>query len=762
MATPKYIDRVADVTTVNGTVTISLSTVPISTFQTFASAYTINDGVPYSMVNRSANEWEVGLGTYLSGGRISRDTVLSGSSGVGTRVSFSTGTKDVRVIEPARLVGGSSVGFSFTANFGGVGDGATDNSTAWNTFATAARAASAAGQGVVLYMAPGTYNYDHSLCQGFLQNIAQLRVVGYGAIIQNTYNGSISGHNASFEWPWGPASQPLRNSAAALQSFLIQTTVVAGTSVTAVTAGDAANFSAGEWVLLASLDIQYNGYPPNCDLFEYAKVTGTNAGTGVITLDRFIENQHRSDFPDGGNAIACGKARIWKLNTTGWPWASPVSWDIDHVYEGLTVNAAPGADTNYMTFTGRRIQTVNWTGVGSSESVSLNIDHYSPTFLTQGEPDKLVKSLTYDNMTYDIGARLAFQSSSIDVVVIKDSIITGTLTCGNVKQLTVDGCAIQSLSGNSTQGMGRSRIIRNSRVYGAATINTALYDQGSLLTVDGTNVQFANGTITILKASGLQGGWNVIPGQPVWMSSNTDSFGANAFTDTGVGYVTSLTEDGTNLYIGTTLPFAALPSWFSKFGILREGAITVENTTGCDPMNLASEAVRRGQSPRGYYRYRFMGKFAQGGGWFYHKGVLTQLSCNIRQTSPAASTTLAFSTAVLDLSSLVKGTLTLNFNANTAGLRVLTGTGFSGIQSGDTVSLSGGSITTLPNNQAWSGQAIYFFVNLNPTLFQPWQNPIIDLELIFDVGKIGTVSFPQYDDPSSGTDLIAATVGQLP
>src|SRR5947208_1116053 len=72
--------------------------------------------------------------------------------------------------------GSPAVGFSFTADFGAVGDGSKDNSSAWNALASAARTASAAGKGVVLRLDPGVYNYDHSRCLGFLQNIANVHV----------------------------------------------------------------------------------------------------------------------------------------------------------------------------------------------------------------------------------------------------------------------------------------------------------------------------------------------------------------------------------------------------------------------------------------------------------------------------------------------------------------------------------------------------------------------------------------------------------
>jgi hypothetical protein len=247
------------------------------------------------------------------------------------------------------------------------------------------------------------------------------------------------------------------------------------------------------------------------------------------------------------------------------------------------------------------------------------------------------------------------------------------------------------------------------------------------------------------------------------MTANTDTFSGNVFSDIGTGQVISLTEDSTHVFISTTLQFAATQAWFEKVGILREGAITFENCTGSDPVYLASEACRRGQNPRDFYRYRWMGVFAQGGGWFYHKGLLTQLKLNVRQVSPAASTTLKIDCNVFDATTLVlDGVLEFAFNCNTAGERIITVGNYTGQQSGDTITLNSVSKTSIPPGQIWNGQSQWFFQNLNPSGFSVYQLPVIDMELTFDLGKIDTVTYPRLGDPDAGTNLIAATVTELP
>jgi len=92
-------DRVKETTTTTGTGTITLAGAE-SGFQSFS---VVGDGntTYYAIVDSSAGDWEVGLGTYTaSGTTLSRDTIFS-SSNAGSAVSFSAGSKDVFVTYPA-------------------------------------------------------------------------------------------------------------------------------------------------------------------------------------------------------------------------------------------------------------------------------------------------------------------------------------------------------------------------------------------------------------------------------------------------------------------------------------------------------------------------------------------------------------------------------------------------------------------------------------------------------------------------------------
>jgi hypothetical protein len=92
-------DRVKESSNTTGTGTFSLGGA-YSGFQSFSVIGNSNTTY-YAIVNLSAAEWEVGIGTYTaSGATLSRDTVLE-SSNSGSAVNFSAGIKDVFCTYPA-------------------------------------------------------------------------------------------------------------------------------------------------------------------------------------------------------------------------------------------------------------------------------------------------------------------------------------------------------------------------------------------------------------------------------------------------------------------------------------------------------------------------------------------------------------------------------------------------------------------------------------------------------------------------------------
>lgn len=93
---PRARDRVKDTSTTTGTGDFTLAnSAPSGGYQTFYAAYGLNTPFPYCIVNSGSNEWETGLATLSSSTVMVRGEVANGSSGEGTLVNFSAGTKDV-------------------------------------------------------------------------------------------------------------------------------------------------------------------------------------------------------------------------------------------------------------------------------------------------------------------------------------------------------------------------------------------------------------------------------------------------------------------------------------------------------------------------------------------------------------------------------------------------------------------------------------------------------------------------------------------
>jgi hypothetical protein len=93
-------DRVRETSTTTGTGSVTLAGA-YTGFQTFSAGVGNSNSTYYTIANVVSGEYEVGIGTYTSGGNtLSRTTVLS-SSNANALVNFGSGSKDVFVTQPA-------------------------------------------------------------------------------------------------------------------------------------------------------------------------------------------------------------------------------------------------------------------------------------------------------------------------------------------------------------------------------------------------------------------------------------------------------------------------------------------------------------------------------------------------------------------------------------------------------------------------------------------------------------------------------------
>lgn len=110
-------DRIKESSSTAGTGTLTLAGAATG-FRSFADIGNGNTTY-YAIVDTTAGTWEVGIGTYTSSGTtLSRDTVLSNSSGTTSKISFAANTKEVFVTYPAsKAVYGDETDIAYDLHF---------------------------------------------------------------------------------------------------------------------------------------------------------------------------------------------------------------------------------------------------------------------------------------------------------------------------------------------------------------------------------------------------------------------------------------------------------------------------------------------------------------------------------------------------------------------------------------------------------------------------------------------------------------------
>lgn len=110
-------DRIKESSSTAGTGTLTLAGAATG-FRSFADIGNGNTTY-YAIVDTTAGTWEVGIGTYTSSGTtLSRDTVLSNSSGTTSKISFAANSKEVFVTYPAsKAVYGDETDIAYDNHF---------------------------------------------------------------------------------------------------------------------------------------------------------------------------------------------------------------------------------------------------------------------------------------------------------------------------------------------------------------------------------------------------------------------------------------------------------------------------------------------------------------------------------------------------------------------------------------------------------------------------------------------------------------------
>lgn len=645
----------------------------------------------------------------------------------------------------------------------------TDNFQAWINFHDLALyQESVNGPGINLFFPPGSYNYDYSKCGQALFGIRTLKISAYGCTFTNIYNSFVTGNNSFNAHPWPLTGIPLYTPASDKAAYLINQTTPGSLTFTVSTPADTANLSIGEWVMLGSLDIQYFGLPANLGQFEYVQIADINAGAGLVTVNEPIIYQHRTDFPDfsltgggtGGLQGRCGKARVWKTTVPGY--AFFVTWDIDHTYEGMTVNLPPGflGPGYYTPLTGRKITTRDWSGVAHSESVTQRVIHKSDHYWTSGEPDKLNAQISWDETVFEFGGGV--QSSSNGRMHWYGCDINAGILNGAQYNEFLD-CDIGPGSFNLAPvfGLSNGTTFDNCRLSGyLATLHEVIItDVASPVTIDGVNASFANGIITLVK--GTIGftltQWGVVPGQQLGIQATGPGFAG----DLGFGVVIRITEDATNIYIGTDLPYNALPAWATgMLYIFRAGTINFQNCSGSDQCRVATEANNEGLKYYNVKTYTFGGIFTTSGGLGGCAGELVAAKINVINPSPVSSDVFklvipTYNSASNFAADAGSGTV-IQVNSGLKGKRVITQSMFFGKQGTDSITVGGTAVSVLPTTRVVGDNVQQQASSPGGTVYL---TPLIKVHLYFSTGLTREITTSNFY--KNGTDPILATTGLL-
>lgn len=192
-----------------------------------------------------------------------------------------------------------------------------------------------------IHMPPGHYTYTDNR---WTRYIRKLEIVGYGATLQNVIGGNLERVQRWIDESsvWYDGDIDGFDSTIQYTGFPIDTVAAGAMAVTLKAAGDSAEFSVGDRVLLLSNDKQFFAFPPNLRYFQFTRITAIDAGSGTVSLADPTAHEYRDDHPHqtAGEYADIGKARLLNLdrqNRDGY-----VHPEV-RIYRGLTLAMNPNA-----------------------------------------------------------------------------------------------------------------------------------------------------------------------------------------------------------------------------------------------------------------------------------------------------------------------------------------------------------------------------------------------------------------------------------
>lgn len=507
---------------------------------------------------------------------------------------------------------------------------------------------------IELYIPPGKTCYiSGDEGADFAKGVRQLLVSGYGATLKATSTTVHFGGD-------GVCAKGIAESDGC--SARTAQANSGSTSVTLLDGSLNSRFTVGRYAIMAGFDMQGQGYPFNPFYFDFVKITGISGTT--ISFDRALTHTYLTTWP----LINAGTSGQVDMGGPATLYALPANWNTEVEYRGITLDY----QSNYAYSVGRQAVWRDVTFLGNFGPVPTENESWSEINSTCAaclmETDKLVKLITISGSTH---LQINVQSAgSYDTMVVSNTTINsmqgtprvftgnrvtiadlrlGPSLYGRADDITCTSCVIASVSalGNSSEAV--------------------------------SNYSMSGGVITVPLSAALAGlvGWNVPGTNNFWRGSY---FAETAFQVTGV------TQSGNNMLVQTSLVggFPAVPGATVKIQTHPAPKLTCTNCTGAAGTVMSTWPAA---APLFSYHVATYTGAATSFGQFTQWGKLSSLSINVTNAYGGAGG-LDFHLSQFDNWNVLKSDYSATtygpvLNAKTAGNRVITLSGVTGTQSGD-------------------------------------------------------------------------------
>ena len=602
----------------------TLSAIPLSSIATQPTVT-----IPCNPTGGTAalEDCTLGTGLSFSGTAINASgggsgTVNSGTAGqiayYATSTTAVSGTTALQNIEAnAQIVVMSTAGIV-------PGNSASTNDTAFATLNTTMAASPTTTWRLVFDKCPGTYLYTNNR---WLWGVNNVIIDAYGCTFQNTSSNGFNINNAPFNN--GDIFQTSGNAAFSGSTtygsgYKINTATAGSTTVTTTTAGDAANFAAGNLVVVEGYDQQGTGYPPNARYFDYMTVVSAVAGTGVVTFTGQIKNFYDSRWHDTSSynsetGLSVGAPRILNLSRTDYSMANFI-W----IRGGTYLAGSNNSNANFLQLTATTLIYDYVTAPQFYTEYGSQIYIRNSNFLGyDSNPDKMTDRLTIEDTKIDpqSGAQYAISDAAgINYLTFNRDTLYGNIDQVAPRNLVINDTTVipnpNICTAISTSGEWPiwSVFIANTRIYNTGSLcygfeNVA--SPGNTFTAGtGSTTNTIELTYSQTVANELDYGMVVTDATTSCTSTGITAIYQSSttliITAPGCTYTSGNTIDaydvgnvydgGGNAIVGVQQPFfythpgVTIPSWLASYSgsLLSLNAVTLSGNLSTPQLNLGT------------------------------------------------------------------------------------------------------------------------------------------------------------------------------